>query len=468
MANNTFNSGQGQKAEKSDVEKKIEKMRESLVNYVSERDNLRISRLKNGLEKVKSYAEQVKEEKINSAAVDYEYGKSRIEKGLSVNEQAIKEASQTIAEAISKIGAGEQESKIIKEAMEKTNYINELASKQKEAEKQKKLKELEERYNEAVAKAENEYDSFISKYTTIFKEKINQIDKDSQTKLNIIKSADERIVNDMFDKLTGRKQVDSNSKLKTIVSKYKKYKDWVLLTVLSVSFSFAVYNDHLDSIKVKSQQKKETTITMSVPSSSTENQLVVPSTSSITQSSITQVIKSTSAVENKNQIKKNQVIKPTAKINKHNEKVETKVKTKEKKQDNRKQEAKKHSSAVVKSDLDTKLEKMIVILKDKKSKLMYDGIPLLQASTKSKLNKLLKEVDAKAKSNELLEAQKKELLRFFRLVDNYIKNESKFQMYTDLSNAIEEIRDGKYSTNSIIRANKIMNDALKKINHSER
>jgi len=111
---------------------------------------------------------------------------------------------------------------------------------------------------------------------------------------------------------------------------------------------------------------------------------------------------------------------------------------------------------------------MIVILKDKKSKLMYDGIPLLQASTKSKLNKLLKEVDAKSKSNELLEAQKKELLRFFRLVDKYIKNESKFQMYTDLSNAIEEIRDGKYSTNSIIRANKIMNDALKKINHSER
>jgi len=458
MANNTFNSGQGQKAEKSDVEKE----RESLVKYISKRDNLRISRLKNGLEKVKSYAEQVKEEKINSAAVDYEYGKSRIEKDLSVNEQAIKEASQTIAEAISKIGAGQQESKIIKEAMEKTNYINELASKQKEAEKQKKLKELEERYNEAVAKAENEYDSFISKYTTIFKHRINQIDKDSQTKLNIIKSADERIVNDMFDKLTGRKTVDSNSKSKRTINRYK---DWVLLTVLAGSFSLAVY---FDSIKVKGQQKKETTITISVPSSSTENQLVIPSTSSITQSSITQVIKSTSAVVNKNQIKKNQVIKPTVKINKHNEKVETKVKTKEKKQDTLKQKPKKHSLSVVKSDLDTKLEKMIVILKDKKSKLMYDGIPLLQASTKSKLNKLLKEVDAKSKSNELLEAQKKELLRFFRSVDKYIKNESKFQMYTDLSNAIEEIRDGKYSTNSIIRANKIMNDALEKINHSER
>jgi hypothetical protein len=463
MATNTFNFGQGQKAKKIDVEKK----RESLINYVSKRYNLRISRLKNGLEKVKSYAEQVKEEKINSVAVDYEYEKSKIEKDLSVNEQAIKEASQKIADAISKIGADEKEGKIIKEAIEKTNYINELASKQKEAEKQKKLKELEERYNEAVAKAEKEYNSFISKYTTIFKERINQIEKDSQTKLNIIRSADERIVNDMFDKLTGRKTFDSNNKFKALVSKYKKYKDWVLLTVLAGSFSLAIYNDRFDSIKIKSQQKKETTIKISVLPSSTENQLVVPSTSSIVHSPINQVIKSTSAVENKNQIKKNQVIKSTAKINKNNEKVETKVKTKEKKQDKPKQEAKKHS-AVVKSDLDAKLEKMIVILKDKKSKLMYDGIPLLQSSTKNKLNKLLKEVDAKLKSNELLNEQKEELLRFFRSVDKYIKNEDKFQMYTDLRNAIEEIRDGKYSTNSIIRANKIMGKALEKINDSER
>jgi hypothetical protein len=460
MANNTFNYGQGQKAKKSDVEKK----RESLINYISKRDNLRISRLKNGLEKVKRYAEQVKEKKINSAAVDYEYEKSKIENDLSINEQAIKEASQKIADAISKIDADEKESKIIKEAMEKTNYINELASKQNELEKQKKLKKLEERYNEAVAKAEKEYDSFISKYTTIFKERINQIDKDSQTKLNIIRSADERIVNDMFDKLTGRKTFDSNSKLKTIVSKYK---DWLILAFLTGSFSLAIYNDHLNSIKIKSQQKKERTIAISVPHSSTENQRVVSSTSSIVQSPINQVIKSTSTVENNNQIKKNQIIKPTAKINKHNEKVETKEKTKEKKQDNRKQEAKRHSG-VVKSDLDVKLEKMIVILSDKKSKLMYDGIPLLQASTKSKLKKLLREVDAKLKSNELLEAQKKELLRFFRLVDNYIKNESKFQMYTDLRNAIEEIIYGNYSLQSTIRANEIMNKALEKINHNER
>jgi len=441
MTNYTFNSKESRKADKSEINKKKEK----LLNFIIKRDQGRINRLKKGLEKIEKYAEQVKDWAINSAIAEYGYQKDMIEKDFSIKEHDIKEAAKKIDEILSNFGSGEEEKRIIQEAMEKTNYINELALKQKEVEKQRRLQKLEDDFNKSLEEAEEKYNSFISKYRTIFRQRIENLERDLQTKLNIIKSADEITINMMYNNLYQKDSINTN--------KINEYKDWIILSVLVGGLSIAIYNDYSDKKNIIDQQKKEANVTISVPRMNTYEQLI----------SSGPIISPNEGINSKLQELNNNIIEisttslKNVKINKSTSKKEiSKSKTKENKS--------KMGQKVInlnKNNMNSKLEKMISILENDRDKLIYDGFPLLRRTTNGMLKSVLKEVKAKIEAGNLTEQQKKELLRFFRLVKKYIDNENKYITYEDLREAINTIKDGKYSVKSLTEANESLTHSLK-------
>lgn len=203
---------------KEDVQKKKEILKKSVKEDIMRYVYI----LKEGKERVMTYANSYKEEMLNKAAVDYEFEKSIIEKEYKEKIEAVSKSdlSNDITKILNDLNSlielpKEQQEKIKESLTIGQDNILKKKIEDIEKEKKEKLNEIENRYNAAKEEAEQRYQKLID-YVNIINQRIKQREKEIENSFANIDCADELILESMW---ANRKGIDRNSNFQSSYNK---------------------------------------------------------------------------------------------------------------------------------------------------------------------------------------------------------------------------------------------------------
>ncbi|MEM3369553.1 MAG: hypothetical protein QXE90_01720 [Candidatus Micrarchaeia archaeon] len=492
MAMDNISNGSSEKNidQQKEIQSVADEKRKTLQQDVINQFKPKIDLLRNGMEKVKKYAEKEKEKKINDAVVEYENTIKLIEDKYSKEENEPKEGEiKKILGSVETLSLSEEEKKKIIEALDIS--FEEVIAKKK-AEKLKEQKEIEldfanKRLEEAKKNANEQYNSFVNRYDSIFEDRIKERESQVEKLVNEINSAElmmletmsvnsnnckqnetqkegndviekENIVkteNDVNDPVKATELESNNTKSASIRNDLAKLVGLIAIPVIGIGGALFLHNLNkgiqnksvaIENNKVQSSSKvinnKNSTIYVDILPIEIESGDNVPVSTptiksnngqiSVSKSTSTETIPvSTTPVKGTIQPETKKSDKPATESTQAKSINPKSTKSKEIKTNNiinNKEIIKK--SNTVKENLGSvalEFKRSIIQLKEKAEELKYDGIPIAKGSSKSHILKFIKTIEEMDKNGKLSIEQKRKLSVLLRemakSLDMYVNKE---------------------------------------------